>query len=67
MSTTEVELLQETETQRVIRWRLGELLKVGYEWAQAMELAVRTEIDLHLATDLPGRGCPPKTAARILL
>jgi hypothetical protein len=67
MPAAEVELPEETETERVIRWRLGELLKVGYEWAEALELAIRTEIDLHLAADLPGRGCPPKTAVRILL
>ena len=32
-----------------------------------MTLAVRHDVDLHLATDLLERGCAPETAVRILL
>jgi hypothetical protein len=37
----------------------------GVEWA--LVLATHVEVDLHLATDLLRRGCPPETAPRILL
>jgi len=32
-----------------------------------MILASHVEVDLHVATDLVARGCPSKTALRILL
>jgi hypothetical protein len=51
----------------VFDWRLAELISAGYESHQALLLARRVEVDLHLATDLPRRGCPHKTALRILL
>jgi hypothetical protein len=51
----------------VFDWRLAELISAGYESHDAVILATRAEVDLHLATDLPRRGCPHKTAIRILL
>jgi hypothetical protein len=51
----------------VIEWRLDELIAAGYERNDALTLARRVEVDLHLAADLPRRGCPHKTAIRILL
>lgn len=58
----------ESETDRVERWRLCELLRVGYSISDAEQLAVRTlDIDLHYATDLVDTGCPPAIAAQILL
>ena len=44
-----------------------ELVAAGYEAGDALLLAAHTEVDLHLAADLPRRGCPHKTALHILL
>lgn len=62
-----VETYIETETERVERWRLEELLRVGFDLESATLLASELEIDLHGATDMVERGCPPDLAARILL
>ena len=51
----------------VVRWRLIVLLRAGYQWDEAVELATETRVDLHLAADLLGRGCPSEVARRILL
>ena len=57
----------ETETERVERWRMGELLRVGFDVESAALLASELEVDLHGAIDKVERGCPPDLAARILL
>ncbi len=57
----------ETELERVERWRAEELLRAGFDPAQAAELAARLEIDLHAATELVDRGCTPELALQILL
>jgi hypothetical protein len=62
-----VETYIETETERVERWRMEELLRVGFDLESATLLASELEIDLHGATDMVERGCPPELAARILL
>jgi hypothetical protein len=51
----------------VTAWRLRELLRAGYEWDDAVELATRHTIDTRLARGLLVRGCPPQLALRILL
>jgi hypothetical protein len=51
----------------VIRWRMLVLLRAGYKWNDAVELATQTGVDLHLAVDLAERGCASETARRILL
>jgi hypothetical protein len=51
----------------VAEWRLEELLAAGYESGDALLLAADREVDLHVAIDLPRRGCPHKTALNILL
>lgn len=58
---------RETEDDVVRRWRFDELLRAGYDIADAAELALRTEIDLHWAVSLVQRGCPSATATRIAL
>jgi hypothetical protein len=58
---------QKTESDVVRRWRFDELLRAGYDIADAAELALRTEIDLHWAVSLVQRGCPSATATRIAL
>ena len=51
----------------VVRWRMLVLLRAGYLWNDAVELATETGVDLHLAVDLVNRGCASETARRILL
>jgi hypothetical protein len=67
MSAAELEIQVETEAERIERWRAEELERAGYEPLHAVELAVRHDVDLHLAVDLLERGCPVETALRILL
>jgi hypothetical protein len=57
----------ETEEERVFSWRHASLLAAGYEHRLAFKLALRPEVDLHLAVRLRRGGCPPDVAARILL
>lgn len=51
----------------VIAWRYDELVRAGYAADAAVALAPRRDVDLHVALDLVGRGCPPSTAFRILV
>ena len=67
MSATELDVYEETESDRIQRWRAEELERAGYAESDASTLAGRTDIDLHLAVKLLERGCPPETALRILL
>jgi hypothetical protein len=57
----------ETETERVERWRMDELLRVGFDVEFAALIAAEPGVDLHAAIDMVERGCPPDLAARILL
>ena len=56
-----------TELERIERWRADELIRVGYDAHQAMQLAIRHDIDLHSAAQLLERGCPTDLALQILL
>jgi hypothetical protein len=68
VSATEVqELLQESEAERVSRWRAEELERAGYDLSAAAALAASSSVDLHLAVELLGRGCPQDVAMQILL
>lgn len=67
MAAVGVQLPDETEVARIIRWRRAELERAGYDKLAATTIAMDTEVDLHLATDLLRRGCSPKLALRILL
>ena len=58
---------QETEAERVVRWRLEELERAGYDGPTARTLAERPDIDLHVAVALARGGCPGATALAILL
>jgi hypothetical protein len=58
---------QETELERITRWRAEELERAGYEAAAASLLAARTDVDLHYAIDLLRNGCAPELALQILL
>ncbi len=67
MSAAELDIHVESESERIARWRAEELSRAGYDEIGAAELAGRLDVDLHLAIDLLERGCPAKTALRILL
>jgi hypothetical protein len=67
MATTDYQTVIETESERIERWRAEELERAGYEPRLAAKIAVRHDIDLHLAVDLLSRGCPPDLALQILL
>ena len=58
---------EETENDRVLRWRWDELRRAGFGFQDALMLAVSQDVDLHLATSLLARGCPSDTALRILV
>ncbi|MEZ5101521.1 MAG: hypothetical protein R3C15_17325 [Thermoleophilia bacterium] len=64
---TEFELGEETEAERVVRWRAEELERAGYDERNAIVVALRNDIDLHVAVELLERGCPVDTALKILL
>jgi hypothetical protein len=67
MTAAELELDLDTESERVMRWRIEALERAGYAAATARELAERSYIDLHTAMKLLRGGCAPDTAVRILL
>jgi hypothetical protein len=65
--TTAAEIqLQETEADRVVRWRAQELERAGFGAAAAAELAERNDVDLHRAIELLQSGCPVELALEIL-
>ena len=66
MSAAEVHI-QETENDRVERWRTEALERVGYAPDAAATIAARHDVDLHLAIELIERGCSPDVALKILL
>ncbi len=66
MAATELDPV-ETETEKVERWRVEALEKVGYDIVSAYELAHRSDVDLHHAIELVERGCSTELALRILL
>ncbi len=67
MEATDLLTTRETEAERVFAWRLEELERAGYDEANAVELAERTDVDLHAAIQLTRRGCSADLALRILL
>ena len=67
MAATELNIFaEETEWDKVERWRAEALEKVGYDLASALELAARHDVDLHQAVELVEAGCPPDLALKIL-
>jgi hypothetical protein len=52
---------------QVINWRREQLVRAGYDAADATAIAFEMGIDLHAAVELRRRGCPSGTAVSILL
>jgi hypothetical protein len=67
MAETSTAPVLSPENAEVITWRCQCLLHAGYTREVAAVLAGLLEVDLHQALRLIAAGCPPKTAARILL
>jgi hypothetical protein len=67
MSQTELHVLEDTELDRIERWRTEELERAGYGKRSAGRLAARQDVDLHQAVALLDQGCPPELALKILL
>jgi len=67
MSQTELQVIEDTELEKIERWRSEELERAGYGTRAALKLAARHDVDLHLAVGLLDQGCSPKLAAKILL
>jgi len=68
MAAADVQVIAtDTEMERVELWRAEELVRAGFDASDAVALAARHDIDLHLAIDLVRRGCPYETAIDILI
>ena len=67
MAATDIYLVDQTEIERIERWRADELERAGFQPRAAGRLAVRHDVDLHTAIDLLERGCPQDLALKILL
>ena len=67
LSATDVHLLEQTEIERIERWRAEELERAGFEPRAAGRLAVRHDVDLRFSVQLLSRGCPHDLALKILL
>jgi hypothetical protein len=55
------------ETQLVEAWRAEQLEMAGYGAQAAADLAMRHDVDLHVAIGLIAQGCPAELALKILL
>jgi hypothetical protein len=67
MTAADVHVATDTELERVEHWRAEELVRAGYDPSDAVALAARHDIDLHLAVELVEHGCPYETAIEILI
>jgi hypothetical protein len=67
MAAADVEYAPETEMDKVEHWRAEELVRAGFDPSDAIALAARHDIDLHLAVELIEQGCPYETAIEILI
>ena len=67
MTAADVQVFIDTELDRVEHWRAEELVRAGYDPSDAIALAARHDIDLHLAVGLVEQGCPYETAIEILI
>ena len=66
MDRVSADIVEVSEAEQVVGWRAEKLLRAGYEDGAAFELALRPDVDLHLAVDLLKMGCSRETALRIL-
>ncbi len=50
----------------ILRWRFERLQRAGFDGEAALALALDEGVDLRVAEDLLGAGCPVEIALRIL-
>ena len=55
------------QNSEVFDWRFEQLQRAGYPTSEAWLIAAARDVDLRLAARLLTEGCPPETAARILV
>jgi hypothetical protein len=67
VAVKDISLIEQSEIERIERWRAEELERAGYEPRAAGRLAMRHDVDLHAAVELLERGCPTDLALKILL
>ena len=67
VETTAVDAVIRDEIELVESWRAEQLEMAGYGAQAANELALRHDVDLHVAVNLVARGCPAELALKILL
>ncbi len=67
MSAAELEMVYQSETDRIQQWRHEELERAGYDPESALVLAASNDVDLHSAVNLLRRGCSVDLALQILL
>jgi hypothetical protein len=67
MAAADVDYAPDTEMDKVEHWRAEELVRAGFDPSDAIALAARHDIDLHLAVELIEQGCPYETAIEILI
>ncbi len=67
MAAASLEREKRVELELVQGWRFDELVRAGYTIPDALELAVRMDVDLHWAASLVRSGCPSGTALRIAI
>ena len=60
MAAAQLEEVDLVEIDHVRRWRFDELLRAGYDIADAADVALRTDIDLHWAVAPGAAGLPER-------
>jgi hypothetical protein len=55
------------QASEVFDWRFEQLQRSGYPASEAFLIAEARDVDLRFAARLLTEGCPPETAARILV
>lgn len=58
--------LLDSDEAKVTRWRLQQLLALGFPVEEAEALAARRDVDLHQVGNLVGAGCDLETVLRIV-
>ncbi len=67
MTAAQFEQLDAPQAEEVLRLRFEVLVVAGFDPGSALLLASHVEIDVESPISLVERGCPPETAARIVL
>jgi hypothetical protein len=66
MTAGQFELLADNEAEAVLLWRFENMTRAGVPVEDALVIASHVEIDLHDASELLRRGCPPELVVPIL-